>query len=62
MPVAGTAVMGFLALATAQVGAQPYDPVRPLRLIVSVPAGGGVDVVARIMAEQLRPAPWGSRS
>src|SRR5436190_5687164 len=44
----------FLALASAQVSAQPDYPARAIRLVVSVPAGGGVDVVARIMAEQLR--------
>jgi tripartite-type tricarboxylate transporter receptor subunit TctC len=33
--------------------AQAY-PSRPITLIVPFPAGGGADVIARIMAEQMR--------
>src|SRR4051794_21314368 len=47
-------LIALFVLAAAQAGAQPDYPARSIRLIVSVPAGGGVDVVARIMAEQLR--------
>ena len=31
-------------------------PDRPIRVIVSVPAGGGVDTITRIVADKMRPA------
>jgi tripartite-type tricarboxylate transporter receptor subunit TctC len=40
------------ATATTQAAPERY-PVRPITLIVPFPAGGGVDVVARIVAEKL---------
>src|SRR4029077_18798517 len=42
----------ILLLATPSVAAQDY-PVRPVTLIVPFPAGGGVDAVARIVADKL---------
>jgi tripartite-type tricarboxylate transporter receptor subunit TctC len=42
----------FAASASAQDAAANY-PNRPIKLIVSVPAGGGVDTVTRIVAEGL---------
>ena len=42
----------ILLLATLSVAAQDY-PVRPVTLIVPFPAGGGVDAVARIVADKL---------
>lgn len=33
-------------------GAQPY-PAKPIRMIVSLPAGGGVDIMARLVAQAL---------
>ena len=47
---------GFLLTALA-AGAQPSDagyPNRLIKIIVSAPAGGGLDVAARIIAERLR--------
>jgi tripartite-type tricarboxylate transporter receptor subunit TctC len=41
-----------LLLATLRVGAQGY-PTHPVTLIVPFPAGGGVDAVARIVADKL---------
>ena len=41
-----------LLLATVSVAAQEY-PARPVTLIVPFPAGGGVDAVARIVADKL---------
>jgi len=41
-----------LVLGTAPMAAQDY-PAKPVRVIVSVPAGGGVDTVTRIITEQL---------
>lgn len=45
----GLALAAALALA-AQSGAQPY-PQRPVRVIVNVSAGGGVDNVARVISQ-----------
>jgi tripartite-type tricarboxylate transporter receptor subunit TctC len=45
------ALAGLLAGA-APLAAQDY-PAKPVRVIVSVPAGGGVDTVTRIITEQL---------
>jgi tripartite-type tricarboxylate transporter receptor subunit TctC len=43
-----------LACAGTQARAQGQYPDRPLRAIVGYPPGGGVDIVARLMAEALR--------
>jgi len=48
--VAATAVL--LAPAAAQDAAADY-PNKPVKIIVTVPAGGGVDTVTRLFAEQL---------
>ena len=48
-------VLGMLLMACANVGhtlAQNY-PNRPLRIIVPFPAGGGVDTMARILAQRM---------
>jgi tripartite-type tricarboxylate transporter receptor subunit TctC len=47
-----TAVLFVSLLAVAPVAAQDY-PNRPITLIVPFPAGGGVDVIGRIVAEKL---------
>jgi tripartite-type tricarboxylate transporter receptor subunit TctC len=51
------AVTAGLLLATSAADAQPTDaeyPNRLIKIIVSAPAGGGLDVAARIIAERLR--------
>lgn len=47
--------LAFAALSSAPVAAQGY-PNRPITLIVPFPAGGGVDVIGRIVAEKLTAA------
>lgn len=47
--------LAFAALSSAPVVAQGY-PNRPITLIVPFPAGGGVDVIGRIVAEKLTAA------
>ena len=39
--------------ATAQEGAADF-PAKPIRIVVAVPAGGGVDTIARVLAERLQ--------
>jgi tripartite-type tricarboxylate transporter receptor subunit TctC len=48
----GAAAAFVLLLATLTATAQDY-PVRPVTLVVPFPAGGGVDAVARIVADKL---------
>jgi tripartite-type tricarboxylate transporter receptor subunit TctC len=48
-------IAGLLAAAPAQAAGDKY-PVRPITLIVPFPAGGGVDAVARIVADKLAAA------
>ncbi len=50
--VAGWIGLVLLAGATPHVPAQPY-PAKPLRLIVPFPAGGGSDIVGRILSGKL---------
>jgi tripartite-type tricarboxylate transporter receptor subunit TctC len=45
-------VVALLAASIAVAQAQPY-PSRPVRIIVAVSAGGGVDTVTRIVADQV---------
>jgi tripartite-type tricarboxylate transporter receptor subunit TctC len=48
-----SAVMAMLALAAAPVMAQDY-PQRPIHIIVSFGAGGGADIVARIIGQSMQ--------
>src|SRR5581483_3510822 len=52
------AIMAFLILSVcpgAEVQAQLY-PAKPVTMIVPFPAGGGSDILARIVAEHMRPS------
>src|SRR6185503_19226559 len=61
MKIVTIALAFALALATfAPAHAQNY-PVRPVRIIVGYPPGGGVDVGARIVAQGLTEV-WGNQN
>ena len=61
MNVATLALAAAIAAATlAPAQAQNY-PVRPVRIIVGYPPGGGVDVAARIVAQGLSEV-WGTQN
>jgi tripartite-type tricarboxylate transporter receptor subunit TctC len=46
----------LLAIVPFAATAQPAWPARPIRIIVPFPAGGQLDIVARLMADRLAPA------
>lgn len=46
--------LAFGPLALTSLAAQPAFPSRPLRLIVGYTAGGAVDLIARVVAQQLQ--------
>jgi tripartite-type tricarboxylate transporter receptor subunit TctC len=51
------AAAGFAVIAGADPGrAQSFNPDRPIRMIVGYPAGGGVDLVARLLGEPMKAA------
>ena len=50
-----SALAGVLAGASAFANAQAY-PTRPIRVVVPYPAGGGVDLLARSLAQSLTEA------
>jgi tripartite-type tricarboxylate transporter receptor subunit TctC len=54
MPVARRALATLGALLAAPALAQPAFPTRQLRLLVAASAGSGGDIVARLVAEQMR--------
>jgi tripartite-type tricarboxylate transporter receptor subunit TctC len=51
------ALAGLAAIAGARpLGAQGVYPERPIRILVGYPAGGGVDIVARMLGEPMKAA------
>ena len=52
------ALMVVLALATPARAEEPNYPSRPVKIVVSAPPGGGVDIVARVIADRLAKL-WG---
>ena len=59
MNTLGMLLVGSLAIAASAASAQHY-PARPVRLIAPFPAGGGVDIVARQIAQRLSER-WGEQ-
>ena len=53
------ALAAFVAICSSTVHAEAF-PDRPVRMIVAFPAGGGTDIVARLIAERLT-ATWGQQ-
>src|SRR5689334_11805951 len=54
MNLTGLAALGvFAILAAATASAQNTYPVKPIRLIVALPAGGPTDILARLIAQPL---------
>ncbi len=53
-----TAAIGLLLVVSATASAQPSYPDRTIRFVVSASAGGGTDIIARLVAQQLN-ALWG---
>jgi len=51
------ALAGAALIFSAHAGAQAW-PTKPVRIVVAYPPGGGIDVLARQLAEKLTPA-WG---
>jgi len=45
-----------LAASVARSRAQGFNPERPIRILVGYPAGGGVDIVARLFGERIKAA------
>jgi tripartite-type tricarboxylate transporter receptor subunit TctC len=54
-----TVILAATAAASAGVSAQQY-PVKPIRMVIGFPPGGGTDIVGRVVAQKLSEA-WGQQ-
>jgi tripartite-type tricarboxylate transporter receptor subunit TctC len=52
MPIRRRVLLGCAVLPTV-TQAQPWEPARPIRLVVPYPPGGSTDLLARVIAERL---------
>ena len=59
MRIASAVVLAFVCVAPSQAQRGPY-PSAPVRIVVGFPPGGGVDVVARLIAQKM-PGVWGQQ-
>src|SRR5438876_8736145 len=54
------AIVALLAVAMGASALAQTFPAKPVRIVVAFPAGGGVDIVARLLAPKLAEA-WGQQ-
>src|SRR6266568_5375129 len=54
------AIIAMLAASTSAGALAQTFPAKPVRLVVAFPAGGGVDIVARLLSPKLTEA-WGEQ-
>ena len=53
------AILGLVTLSISSIHAQTY-PVKPVKIMVGASAGGGTDIIARMLAEKFNDAFKGS--
>jgi tripartite-type tricarboxylate transporter receptor subunit TctC len=58
--IAGTSLLGLSACVLGHSAAAQSFPVKPVRIVVAFPAGGGTDIVARVLGQKLTEY-WGQQ-